>query len=293
VAVSRTRPRSTRLLVIVFVSISLVIITLDFRQGSTGPLAEAGKATKAAMAPLQEAVSTITEPVGDFFRGLANLPSLAEDNARLQEELADARAEAAAAEQLRIELDELYDVLDLRTTLDPDAIPATVIGNGISNFEWSITIDKGSGDGIEPDMPVVTGDPGSPRLVGLVTEVTPISSEVRLTIDPDWAAAGALGTTGETGTVIGRGPDDLRMELIESGTEIDLAGDPIPVFTVSYSLGDEQGLYPPNLLIGTVSQVLEGTNELQPVVLIRPAVDFSALSYVLVLTPAEPEEDTE
>lgn len=280
-------------MVVVFVSVSLMIITLDFRQGATGPLAEAGKATKAAMAPLQEAVSTVTEPIGDFFRGLANLPSLAEDNARLEQELADAQAEGAGAEQVQAAYDELIGLLGLKETLDPDAVPATVIGNGISNFEWSVTIDKGASDGIERDMPVVVGDPGSPRLVGRITEVTPISSEVQLTIDPDWAAAGALGTSGETGTVIGRGPDDLRMELIESGTEIDLSGDPIPVFTVSYSLGEEQGLYPPNLLIGTVSQVLEGTNELQPVVLIRPAVDFSSLEYVLVLTPPAPEEGAE
>jgi rod shape-determining protein MreC len=280
-------------LVVVFVSVSLLIITLDFRQGATGPLAEAGKATKAAMAPLQEAVSTVTEPVGDFFRGLANLPSLAEDNERLEQELADAQAQAAGAEQVQAAYDELIGLFGLQETLDPDAVPATVIGNGISNFEWSVTIDKGASDGIERDMPVVVGDVGSPRLVGRVTEVTPISSEVQLTIDPDWAAAGALGTSGETGTVIGRGPDDLRMELIESGTEIDLSGDPIPVFTVSYSLGDEQGLYPPNLLIGTVSQVLEGTNELQPVVLIRPAVDFSSLEYVLVLTPPAPEGGAE
>ena len=36
------------------------------------------------MAPMQEAVTTVTEPVGDFFSGLAHLPSLADENERLE-----------------------------------------------------------------------------------------------------------------------------------------------------------------------------------------------------------------
>ena len=74
--VSRQRPRSTRLLVVVLVSISLAVITLDYREGQDGPLAGLGRDALAAMAPLQHAVTTVTRPIGDFFSGLAHLPSL-------------------------------------------------------------------------------------------------------------------------------------------------------------------------------------------------------------------------
>ena len=78
------RPRSTRLLLVVaLVSISLAMITLDYREGESGPLAGARPhGTRAAMAPLQEVVSTVTRPIGNFFSGLAHLPSLADENQR-------------------------------------------------------------------------------------------------------------------------------------------------------------------------------------------------------------------
>ena len=59
------------------VAASLAIITLDYRQGDAGPLAGMGRAAQTFMAPLQEGVTTVTRPVGDFFSGLAHLPSLA------------------------------------------------------------------------------------------------------------------------------------------------------------------------------------------------------------------------
>ena len=74
--VTRQRPRSTRLLVVVLVSVSLAVITLDYRQGEGGPLAALGDAAKTAMAPLQRAMTNVTRPIGNFFSGLAHLPSL-------------------------------------------------------------------------------------------------------------------------------------------------------------------------------------------------------------------------
>ena len=59
---------------------------------------------------------------------------------------------------------------------------------------------------------------------------------------------------------------------------------------VTYDIGGHQGRYPPNILIGEVSSVHEGSNALDTDVSIRPAVDFSALEFVLVLQP--PTGDT-
>ena len=171
--VTRQRPRSTRLLVVALVSISLAVITLDYRQGASGPLAGVGSAAKSVMAPMQEAVTTVTEPVGDFFSGLAHLPSLADENERLQEENDSLRSQIASD---AYEQEQYQGLLELRGSLDPTSVPALVIANGISNFEYTITIDKGSNAGIEVDQPVATGFPGSPMLVGRVVQVTPTSS---------------------------------------------------------------------------------------------------------------------
>ena len=50
---------------------------------------------------------------------------------------------AAAREKAR-QLQELQALLGLKQTLDPAAVPAVVIASGISNFEWTVTINKGS-----------------------------------------------------------------------------------------------------------------------------------------------------
>jgi len=278
--VIRQRPRSTRLLVVALVSISLAVITLDYRQRDSGPLAVAGDAAKAFMAPMQEAVTTVTEPVGDFFSGLAHLPSLADENERLREENAALIAGGQIAATQRLRHEELLALMGLRDSLDPTAVTAHVIGNSVSNFEYTMTIDKGSADGIETGQPVATGSADAPMLVGRVVSVTTISADVLLIIDRDLAVAATIGNSQEAGLVEGQGASDLRMSLVEPGTLIE-GGE--SVFTQGYQLDGQPGLYPPDMLIGQVSRLIESENETQQYVEVRPAVDFETLQFVLVL----------
>jgi rod shape-determining protein MreC len=290
--VTHLRPRGTRLLVVALVSLSLVIITLDYREGSSGPLAEAGRWTQTTMAPLQQAVSTVTRPVGDFFSGLAHLPSLERENTDLKTQVADLQNQIANAGDVQERLQTLTDLLGLKQELFPAGVPAIVIGNGVSNFEWSVTIDKGTNDGVQAGQPVVAGSATSPRLVGLVTSVTTISATVELLIDQNFAVAGRLSPSRATGLVQGQGEQDPRMDGIPQDTRIDLTTNPVQVFTVSYEINGQHGRYPPGILIGEVSSVIQSTNALETAVTVRPAVDFSALEYVLVLKTDQSQGST-
>lgn len=279
--VTRSRPRSARFLVIVLVSASLTVITLDYRQGTTGPLAALGRATQAALAPLQSAVTSIVRPIESFFSAVTHLPSLQEENERLRQRIADLESELGGVPNWQRLYEDAAGLQGLRSA-NPGSISATVISNGVSNFEWSITIDRGAADGIELNQPVIAGSPESPRLVGRVIRVTDHSAKVQLAIDRRHAAAAVLGNSREIGVIAGRGDDDLEMSFVEPSTKVE--GNE-PVFTVSYSVNGQQGLYPPGLLIGTVSQLVPDDNELERSVLVAPAVDFSALQFVLVLAP--------
>ena len=84
------------------------------------------------------------------------------------------------------------------------------------------------------------------------------SSEVLLIVDTRSTVAAKL--SDEVGSVQGQGDDDLRMDDVSIGTEIDLTADPVEVFTVSYQVAGQRGIYPTGLLIGTVSQVYEASN---------------------------------
>jgi rod shape-determining protein MreC len=269
------------LLVVSLVAASLAIITVDYRAGEEGPLAAAGRATSSALAPMQRAVSNVVQPVSNFFSSLAKLPSLSRHNGELQRQVDDLKTAQQENQELSRRIESLEQLLGLQSVTS-HTIAARVIGSGVSNFEWSITIDRGSADGIQVDMPVVTGASDGPRLVGRVIRVTPISSVVQLIIDRDFAVAGKLSTSQEAGLVMGRGENDLRMGHLRPGIQVSET-EPESVFTLGYEVNGQRGLYPPGILIGTVSRAFSEPDSVESSVTIRPAVDFSTLQYVLVI----------
>jgi rod shape-determining protein MreC len=273
------RARSTRLLVVTLVSISLVTITVDYRQGDSGPLASAGNTALALISPLQEVVSKVTHPIGNFFSTLVRLPSIRRENEALKDRIAalEEQVNTTTADQNRLR--QLEALLGLQESIGPkvQTTAAQVISSGVSNFEWTISIDKGSNQGIAVDMPVVA----PAGLVGHVVQVSANASVVQLIIDPDSAVAGRLDVTGKTGLLIGAGEQDMRMGLVD--TTIDVGPDE-RVVTAGYRIpGVATSLYPPNVLIGTVSRVLPDTAALEKFITVRPAVDFSTLDLVLVV----------
>jgi len=275
----RSRARSTRLLVVALVAVSLVTITIDYREGDDGPLASMGNAALTVISPLQEVVSKVTHPIGNFFSTLFRLPSIRHERDVLRERVDALETQLSETRSDQARLADLEALFGLRESLGPkvQTMAAQVIANGVSNFEWTIEIDKGSSDGMARDMPVIA----SSGLVGHVVQVGANSSRVQLIIDPDSFVAGRLDVSRQTGLLSGEGNQDLQMSLVESTAEV---SPDERVVTAGYRIRDvAESLYPPNVLIGTVSRVLEQDAATEKFVTVRPAVDFSSLSLVLVV----------
>jgi rod shape-determining protein MreC len=118
-------------------------------------------------------------------------------------------------------------------------------------------------------------------LVGRVTRVGPDSALVQLIIDPDSYVAGRLDISRTTGLVGGEAEHDLRMGLVDTETEVQPGEQ---VVTAGYKIpGIAEGVFPPGILIGSVSRVLPNEADLEKYITIRPAVDFSTLDVVLVV----------
>ena len=289
--VVRPKPRSTRLLVVVLISLSLATITLDSKQGSSGPLAGLGRSALELMAPMQRAVTQAFRPVSDFFVGLAHLPSLEADNRRLRQQLAEANAATAAQSSVEVDNQNLRDALGVKNALHTSKpVAATVIAYPPSNFEWTIEIDEGSTAGVALDDPVVAGPlapvpgsdgPGQALLVGHVIRVESNSSIVQLAIDRDSFVGAKLADTGSAGLLQGEGDQDMQMSLVPPSVEPPLNE---LVVTSGFTIGGQHSLYPGGIVIGEVSRFVPATNDLQAFILVRPAVDFSELRYVVVLT---------
>jgi rod shape-determining protein MreC len=249
-------------------------ITLDFRAGERGPLAVLGRAALTVIAPLQEGVAGVFRPIGDFFSTLANLGSLRNENTALRNEVAELRRAEVASTDLRGRLDELEGLLDLKERFDLETRGASVIGESVSNFEWAVFIDRGSSDGVTLDMPVIAAD----GLVGRVVKISPSSSVVMLITDPDSKVGVKLANSGERGLLLGGRGDELRLDLINPDTEVLPAE---PVLTSGY----QGALFPPGIPVGQVARAETSEVELTKPVLVRPYVDFSRLSYVLLVLP--------
>jgi rod shape-determining protein MreC len=280
------RPRSTRLLVIALIVTSLVTITVDFRAGERGPLAAVGRGFASVVAPLQEGVAAVLRPIGSFFSSVFRAGSIRAENDRLEELVQEFTAQVQFVQALQAENDAFRKAFEMSERLDYQLFGATVTAASVqSNFEWTIQIDKGTDDGVSLDMAVVT----AAGLVGRVVRVTSSAATVLLIIDPDSRVAVRLGGSRELAVLAGAREEDLRLEFFDAETEVEPQE---RVVTATYRLdGEEEGVLPPELPVGVVSQVTPQEGGVGPQVLVRPAVDFSTLDYVFLVRPVPSDEE--
>src|SRR6266540_1849071 len=153
-----SRPRNTRLLVVSLVMMSLLTITVDYRGGEKGPLEAAGQGALQVVVALQSGVSKIVRPIGSFLSGIAHIGSLRSENEELKAQIKALQAREGQTVSVRRVIQELTALLKLTEDLELKGVAGRVVGESVSNFEWSVTIDKGSADGVKVNDPVVSGE---------------------------------------------------------------------------------------------------------------------------------------
>ncbi|MDQ3986310.1 MAG: rod shape-determining protein MreC [Actinomycetota bacterium] len=272
-----------RLMLVVFLALSIVVITLDFQDEGGGPLDRARDISTTIVAPIQRGVSVVVRPVRDFFSSIGDLSSLRSENEDLQDRLGQYRVEAERAEAVEDELEELRAETGLdKPWFNMDSEVADVIAEQAHNYKWAVIISKGSDDGIEEDMAVVDASAGG--LVGRTVGVTGDTATVLLLTDPDAAARAVVSNSKDAGLITGNGGDeDLSMELVNTDTRVSV-GD--KVVTSYYN----KGIFPPSIPVGTVSSVEGDEAGLDQDIEVEPLVDFENLQTLTVLLETGPIE---
>ncbi len=263
--------RRARAVLAVLVLASLVLVTADFRSEGGALDGLRGVATS-VMEPVQRGLTAVAQPVVDVFTNFGELWTIRADNEQLRERLDALEQRELSTQAIERENRRLRALLDLEEANDWETVTASTVAFTPSNFEWTITIDVGSDDGVAEDMPVVEGA----GLVGKVIQVTPSSSRVLLAIDPNFSAATRNAATGDVGVVTGQGSELMRMIADTPTAELE-PGD--EVVTNNY----EFGVFPHGIPVGVVEAQQDGPNQLNQSVLVRPFVDFNRLSQVLVI----------
>lgn len=266
-------------MLLVFVALSIALITYDFRQDGSGPLERAKDISATIVAPIQRGFTTVFRPVANFFSSIAELGDLRDENRELATENEELRSEAEQARSVLRELEALRAELELDEAYPSmDKVAADVIGNNPANYQWSIFIDKGTEDGVEPDMAVINAD----GLVGKVISARANDATVLLIIDPQGAAKAKVGKDGYTGVVSGNGAgEDLSLNYIDNEAEVEVGDE---VSTSAYN----EGIFPPNIPVGVVSRVSGDTAAPDQNIDVEPSVDFTGLEIVTVLLESGP-----
>lgn len=270
----RRRPTSLVLTVLAAVT----VMTLDAGTGDGSPVEPVRAAAGEVFGPLESGLGAATRPVADGVEVLGDLPGLSEDNARLERQVDELRAELATGEVDRNRLDQ-YDALAAASGRgDVELVPAQVVALGPAQaFTRTVTIDAGTADGVQPDMTVVEAG----GLVGRVLRADRHSATVLLVVDAESVVGGRLDRSMELGFLRGSGDlgDDGRLELdLVDPAVAPVAGDAVVTW------GSRGGApYVPGVPIGEVVDVQSSAGDQSVVASVRPFADMSSLDLVGVV----------
>lgn len=261
------------LLILTIICIILMGLS-GFADTGKGPLAWVAGYT---VVPMQKGINRVGMWISDVSDNFATLQEVREENKQLKEKVAELTIENNQLQQNSAELERLQELFKMhQDTADYPKVGANVIASENSNWFSRFTIDKGSNDGIEVDMNVLSGA----GLVGIVTEVGPNYSIVSSIIDDKNVSAMMLETFDKcivSGDLKLIGEGVVKFEQLANNENEVKVGTQV----VTSNISDK---YLQGLLIGYVSEVTVDANNLTRSGYIIPATDFHELNEVLVIT---------
>ena len=234
----------------------------------------------------QRGFSALGGFVSDTLASIAELRRLRQNYEELSAKLERYTNMERGLADLREENKRLKEQLGLSQDLSFQRIAARIVAKDPENLYSTITIDKGIGDGIRKDMPVIAFQDGLEGLVGRVVEVGRGTSKIVPLYDSRSFVAARLSTGSRTeGLVGGLGsPDDpLLMRFVKKRVKDETQFGDL-VVTTGY-----ESIYPAEVAIGRVRKlrVLEYQTSID--IELDPVLDFSRIEYVFVVKP-EPSE---
>lgn len=261
-------------ILILFVVLSIVVITVWFREADTGPLHRVRLGVQTVAAPVSAAGEFVTRPVRGLFAWAGDLGVSRSQLEQLRTQNETLRARVAELEEARLENDRLRALLKITQAGDLEVVGAHVIGRPTNAWEGVITIDRGSRDGIRSGMPVM----GAQGLLGQTVDVGPVSSKVRLISDQRSGVAAFVQRNRVQGIVRGSIEGGVSLDFVSVETTV-RAGDVV----ITSGMG---GVFPKGLVIGEITSVDKQRNRLYQEIGVRPAAELTGIEEVVVLVGA-------
>src|SRR3954468_4108061 len=264
-----------------FASLSLALLVLDSRFR----YAENARSVLALIAyPLQRAATLpfeLADRVAGYFTTQAHLM---EDNERLRGRNLELSQGAQRFEAAQAEAQQLRRLIGAGEAIAVRSQPAEILYAGRDPYSSKVFIDRGGKEGVKPGSPVAD-DTG---VVGQVTRVHAMTSEVTLLTDPDQAIPVQVVRNGLRAVAFGGGgAGTLELRFMAANAEIQ-NGDHLVTSGID-------GVYPPGIPVATVVRIERDAERSFARVVCKPAAGVDRGRFVLVLTnaskaPPRPEE---
>lgn len=255
-----------------FSALSVLLMVADVRFHVTQPL----RATLAvALYPVQWLAmrpQALAQYSGEYFQSLQDAQADAKD---VRQKLLQQAQRAAQVEQLTLENQQLRALLDLHERLNTVGFVAEVLYDAADPYTRKIIINKGMTNGVKPSAPVMDEH----GILGQVTRVLPLVSEVTLVTDREHSIPVLNTRTGARGVAYGESGGAPLMELRFMATNADIeVGDQLTTSGVD-------GVYPPGVPVGIVTKVERRAETAFARILCEPVGRVQGARHVMVIEP--------
>ena len=269
-----TFPGKYLLLIFSILSIALMVVTY----GTTAFDGPFNTAVGYVVVPFEKGIGRLGEWLANRSEEFTDVKRLLAENEELKNEINKLTEENAILSQERYELNSLRTLFELSNEYDSyNKVGARIIAKNSGNWFSSFIIDKGTNDGLQVDMNVISGG----GLVGCITGIGPNWARVKAIVSDKNFVSGQVLSTGETLFVEGDlellNSNIISFSMLEDENDAVVVGDKV----VTSKISDK---YLPGILIGFIQYIENDNNNLTKSGYITPAVDFEHMSEVLVIT---------
>lgn len=233
-----------------------------------------GNILEKTIMPVQSGLTYLKNKIAQNDNYFINMENLKEENENLKNKNTELEKSLREFEIIKSENAILKEYVNLKDKYSEyNTKPAYVIQRDFSNYSKIITINLGKNDGIDVNMTVIS----EKGLVGYVISATDTTAKVQTIIDTSNAVSASMKSTRESVLLKGTLEDTgLKVTAIPTDASI-VEGDTVETSGIG-------GIYPKGIFVGTIKRIVDTKNITDRYAFIEPAVDFSKLETVLVIT---------
>ena len=263
----------------ILVIVAVFLVGIMAYAGANGRLTAAPQELlSVVLTPLQKVTSALSGGAASVWEKYTSIDDVMDRNEQLEAENAELRQQMVDYDRIKAENDAYKALARIQdTNSEASYVSAFVIGRDPLDEFGGFTLDQGSTDGVAVNDAIIS-DRG--YLLGVVVEVDATSCKVMTILHPSFNAAGVISRTRENGIITGSADyaadGQCVLTNLERATEA-RKGDQV----ITTGLG---GVFPANLLVGTVQEVVPEQSGKSSSAVILPGADPRTVKHVFIVT---------